>query len=95
MGWRVMEGGWSSAGYGSAGGQPKRRALAKGADASWCGAVRATTPCCPTDVPLAKYGKLREGGGRPPQGARWRGWYLAIPWAPADQAQGASCRGKS
>jgi len=63
-----MEEGGSSAGYGSAGGQPERRALAKGGGCpvSWWGAVPATTLCSPMHGPLAQCAKLRGFGGWPP-----------------------------
>ena len=61
------------AGYGSAGGQPERRAVPKGPClVSWCGDFRATAPSCLCDGPLAHCAKLRGFGGSAPMGAVWR-----------------------
>ena len=69
IGWPVIEDGGSPAGYGSAGGQPERRALAKGADASCRGVALSAPrhPAAPHQGPLAQCGKLRGFGGWPPR----------------------------
>ena len=62
MGWTVMEHGSSPAGYGSAGGQPERRALAKGANAS-CRGVALSAPRHPFAQPMAPWPKAENSGG--------------------------------
>lgn len=84
IGWVIMKHGSSPAGYGSAGGQPERRASPKGPMPR---VVVRQIPrhgtSLPGDGPLAQSEKLRGFGGWPPRSRCWTMSCLTAPCSPA------------